>query len=535
MRTKSGTREVFRHGLQVVRQKVRLDDQGRRGQVLYAHKSERTYRYPWGDLWQGTPLKQGLPSRTMGTPWMDDACGLVAAFRAKKLSPLEALDDCISAIEASPLNAFSYKDFDRAREDAMVADITLPFGGVPFGIKELEPVKDWPFTEGSMIFRDRMADHDATSLSRLRKTGAVLAAQTTASEFGGINCTSTALHGTTRNPWDQSRTPGGSSGGTAAAVSGGLLPIATGSDGGGSIRIPAGFVGLFGLKATYGRVPKGPSAGIQPMTTVIGCLTRSVRDTARYFDNCNGFDQRDPQSLPAVGGWEAGLGSHDLRGKTVAIIPDLGIARVRSEVADEVVLTAERLAKTAGLKVVTVKPTLPPLRGQWSMAGQVGFGADLGSAYPECLDELSFEMKMGLESAIARYTLDKAISIERYRRQLNEAMADLFAEADFVMCSCNPDVAFAAEGPPPATIPGIDLLEELGFSRAIMNTAALTAPSNLNGSPAMNVPAGLVDGLPVGLQVLAAHHREPLLLDLALVAERELPWPKVAPGSPHRT
>jgi Asp-tRNA(Asn)/Glu-tRNA(Gln) amidotransferase A subunit family amidase len=470
----------------------------------------------------------------MDTPWMEDACGLVDAFRARDISPLEALDACIDAIERSPLNAFSHTDFERAREAATEADVALPFGGVPFGVKELERVKGWPSTDASVIFRDRVSDYDQTSVVRLRGAGAVLAAQTTASEFGGINCTSTELHGTTRNPWNQDQTPGGSSGGTAAAVAGGLLPIATGSDGGGSIRIPAGFTGLFGLKATYGRIPKGPWAGVEPLTSVIGCLARSVRDTARYFDACNGFDQRDPLSLPAVGGWEAGLGGHDLAGMTVAILPDLGSARVRAEVADRVAAAADHLASAARLRVVEADPILPPLRGQWAMAGQVGFVADLGSAYPDRAGELSREMRAGLEGAMQRYTLEKAASIESYRRQLNEAMADLFAQADFVICSSNPDVAFAAEGPPPSTIPGADLIHELGFARAIMNNAALTAPSNLNGSPAMSIPAGLVDGLPVGLQVLTGHHREQLLLDLALVAERELPWPKVAPGSPHR-
>jgi Asp-tRNA(Asn)/Glu-tRNA(Gln) amidotransferase A subunit family amidase len=467
-------------------------------------------------------------------PWLRDACGLVDAFRAGELSPLEALDASIAAIEVSPLNAFSFTDFDRAREAASRADVSLPFGGVPFGIKELEKVEGWPYTEGSVIFRDRTAGHDDTSLARLRRSGAVLAAQTTSPEFGGINCTSTELHGTTRNPWNLERTPGGSSGGTAAAVAGGLLPIATGSDGGGSIRGPAGFSGLFGLKATYGRIPKGPDGTIEPMTTVLGCLTRSVRDTARYFDVCNGFDRRDPLSLPRVDGWEAGLGTHDLAGMTAAILVDLGMAQVRDEVADLVAARAEVLAKAAGLRLVVVSSTLPPLRGAWAMANQPPFVADLGEAYPDRIADLSPEMAAGLTSARERYNLERAAAVERYRRQLNGAMADLFDEADFVFCSTHPDVAFSAEGPPPSTLPGRDLIHEIGFTRAIMNQAALTAPSNLNGSPAVSIPAGLVDGLPVGLQVLAGHHREQLLLDIALVAETDMPWPRVAPGAPLR-
>ena len=156
---------------------------------------------------------EGVPSAIMTTPWTEDACSLVDAFRANELSPLEALESCIDAIDASPLNACSYTDFERARADAAVADVSLPFGGVPFGVKELERVKGWPFTDASMIFKDRISDYDHTSAARLRATGAVLAVQTTASEFGGINCTSTELHGTTRNPWNHERTPGGSSGG----------------------------------------------------------------------------------------------------------------------------------------------------------------------------------------------------------------------------------------------------------------------------------------------------------------------------------
>jgi Asp-tRNA(Asn)/Glu-tRNA(Gln) amidotransferase A subunit family amidase len=166
------------------------------------------------------------------------------------------------------------------------------------------------------------------------------------------------------------------------------------------------------------------------------------------------------------------------------------------------------------------------------MSGQVSFVAGLGAAYPDCIEKLSSEMRFGLEAARERYNLDRAASIESWRQDLNEAMADLFESVDFVMASSNPDVGFKAEGPPPSTIPGADLIEELGFARAIMNNAALTAPSNMNGSPAVSIPAGTVDGLPVGLQVLAEHHREQLLLDLALIAEREHPWPLVAPGSP---
>jgi Asp-tRNA(Asn)/Glu-tRNA(Gln) amidotransferase A subunit family amidase len=156
----------------------------------------------------------------MTEPWLEDACSLVDAFRAKILSPGEALEASLSAIGASELNAFSHVDAEAARSAAASADVTLPFGGVPIGVKELEPVAGWPYTEASLVFADRTSAFDSTQVTRLRAAGAVLAGQTTASEFGGINCTSTKLHGITRNPWDTERTPGGSSGGPVGTAAG---------------------------------------------------------------------------------------------------------------------------------------------------------------------------------------------------------------------------------------------------------------------------------------------------------------------------
>ena len=147
-----------------------------------------------------------------GDPWLGDACSLVDAFRAGTISPTEALEGSLAAIADSKLNAVCFVDEERARESAAGADVNLPFGGVPVGVKELDPVKGWPQTEASLVFKDRIADYDGTMTARLRAAGAVLVGQTTASEFGGINCTYTRLHGATSNPYDLERTPGGSSG-----------------------------------------------------------------------------------------------------------------------------------------------------------------------------------------------------------------------------------------------------------------------------------------------------------------------------------
>jgi aspartyl-tRNA(Asn)/glutamyl-tRNA(Gln) amidotransferase subunit A len=463
---------------------------------------------------------------------MQDACSLVDAFRDGTISPTEALEGSLAAIEASQLNAVCFVDEEQARASAAGADVSLPFGGVPIGVKELDPVRGWPQTEASLVLKDHVAEYDGTMITRLKEAGAVLVGQTTASEFGGINCTYTRLHGATSNPYDLARTPGGSSGGSAASVAGGLLPICTGGDGGGSIRIPAGFTGLLGLKATFGRIPKGPHTEIEPLTAVIGCLTRSVRDAARWYDVCNGASEYDPFSLPRVEGWEAGLGSFDVRGMRVAVSVDLGAAVVAGAVRSKVEEAAAALIRDAGLERVDVAVELPKGGLEWALAGTASLLVGLGDLYPACESELTPEIMLAANIATNHFDLGTAKSIEAFRRDIIVRTARIFDEVDFILCATNPDVAFPAQGPMPTTVDGIDLVSEYGFEAAVGNNGALTIPANTTGNPAVAIPAGLVDGQPVSMQIIGRHHAEQLLLELARTVERERPWPLVAPGAP---
>src|SRR5207302_4968230 len=222
-----------------------------------------------------------------------------------------------------------------------------------------------------VVLRERSASYASTGFERLVAAGAGPVGQTTAPEFGGLNVGVSKIHGVTRNPWNTDRTTGGSSAGSSAAVAGGLVPIASGGDGGGSIRIPAAFCGLLGMKGTAGRIPRGPHTEIAPMTVVLGCQARSVRDAARWYDVCAGYDARDPYSLPKIEGWERGLGSHELRGRKAVIAPDLGSAIVRPEVAEMIVEHGERLAKDAGLELVDVPVKMPPLSVEWALSNLV--------------------------------------------------------------------------------------------------------------------------------------------------------------------
>ncbi len=499
------------------------------------------------------------------TPWLGDASSLVDAFRAGERSPREELQATLDAIDASALNCFSYLDPERALAAAGSADLTKPFGGVPVGIKELEQVAGWPDTQASLVFKDRVAHHTSEGTRRfVEDGGAVAVGLTTASEFGGLNVSVTKLNGVAHNPWRHGRTVGGSSGGSAAAVAGGLVSLANGGDGGGSIRIPAGYCGLLGMKGTFGRISRGPHAFSRPGTVVLGCLSRSVRDAARYYDVCAGADLRDPTSLPNPGGWESGLGRSDLAGKRVAVLPSIAGVRLEPGVEEQLRSQAKELIAATGMVEVEITLDLPNLAAQWAMGNLSTLLAELGDRWPRCAADLTDEIALGVLLAQSTYNLHLAAVAEAQRLEANEVMASAFEDVDFIISATNPGPAFAADAAtssPTSTF--LDTAKSSTAARAgfrgvmaalrvangafpklsnalieavvervpdLVTMGGLTIISNIYGNPAVSIPCGTVDGLPVGMQVLAPHHRDAELLDVALTYEREIGWPLVAPS-----
>ncbi|MBO0714681.1 MAG: hypothetical protein J2P59_07990, partial [Acidimicrobiales bacterium] len=208
----------------------------------------------------------------------------------------------------------------------------------------------------------------------------------------------------------------------------------------------------------------------------------------------------------------------------VAVSADLGVAVVRPEVASLVEEAAVWLAGAAGMTVVDAEMRVPAVGLEWALSNLASLRAELGDLYPSCADQLTTEIAMGLQVASHAYDLEMAARVEAARTAANEAVADLFDHVDLVMAATNPDVAFPAECALNTLVGGKVVGPE--------NNGALTIPANMCGHPAISIPIGTVDGLPVGLQVIGRHHDDALLLDLALLAERERPWPQVAPGAP---
>jgi aspartyl-tRNA(Asn)/glutamyl-tRNA(Gln) amidotransferase subunit A len=461
--------------------------------------------------------------------WKLDACTIADLVRGGELAAKEVVETFLERIEAhNPgLNAFVYLDPGRARADAAELDRRISSGedpgamaGVPIGVKDLEDVAGMPTAYGSLLFQDNIATADSIQVARLRAAGCVIVGKTATPEFGAATFTSTPLHGVTRNPWNLSRTPGGSSGGSAAAVAAALVPIATGSDGGGSIRIPASYSSLVGPKGSFGRVPRGGSPE-SSYTSVRGPLSRSVRDAARYLDCVIGADERDQFSLPLPSlSYEKAL-SQVPSGLKAAWSTDLGFATcaqqvewIAREAAD--VLAASRVFRWVDRRVELLDPSRA-----WLVLGAPESWNRLEPFWPERENDLTPIVRAGMVRALHEFDLKEIGKAIKARWENNQILAEIFEEVDLIVTPTTPTVAFAAEGPMPETIEGRPIEE--------MHALALTYPFNLSGHPAVSIPCGFdADGLPVGLQIVGHRHTDHVLLAIAAAFERLRPWPGIA-------
>jgi aspartyl-tRNA(Asn)/glutamyl-tRNA(Gln) amidotransferase subunit A len=451
---------------------------------------------------------------------------LADSVRAGDRKATEVLDIALERIAEGneALNAFVHVDEGIARAAAEAVDAAVarghdpgPLAGVPVGVKDLHDCAGMPTSQGSLWFKGGPpAEHDDVDVARLRAAGAVPVGKTSAPEFGIVNFASTKAWGVTRNPWDVERTPGGSSSGSAAAVAAGIVPLATASDGGGSIRIPAAFCGLVGHKPSFGRVPHpGP---MESQTSVVGVVTTTVGDAARCLDVQSGPDDRDRTSLPEPDApYEYAAEHLDVRGLKARWSLDLGfVEHVDPEVAELARAAAAQLADAAGLQLDEEPVRLgDDVTKIWLSSGVLSTWVMEGieDRWPARAAELMGFTRRGFESSQS-LTAPQVARIHRRRHQLELRVAELFADVDVLLTPSTAVPAFDAAGPPPG---------------GAMSTP-FTMLANLCWNPSTSVPAGLTsEGLPVGVMITGRRHRDDVCLRLARILEQARPWPLVAP------
>lgn len=447
---------------------------------------------------------------------------LAQAIRRRELSPVELMEATLQRIEAvnPTLNAFVVLRAEEALAEARTLADRLARGeesgalaGLPLAVKDEEGVAGLPTTLGAIPFKDNVATEDSPQVSRLKAAGAIVVGKTNLPECGHTAFTSNRLFGTTRNPWNPERTPGGSSGGSAAAVASGMVPLATAADGGGSIRIPACYTGCFGLKPTYGRVPKGWPKMVEFSDTIVwGPITRTVRDAALYMDAVVGPHPADSDSLPHPGMAYADVLDRLPHGLCAAFSPTLGLTILEPGVRREVEAAVTAFA-SFGCAVEEFTEPFPDITIAWLTL----FGAELFAKVSPIYEARHGDWGESFARLVelARYTtVDQLGNIQRERAALNRFVGRIFERYDLLLTPTLPTVAFRAEGPLPMEINGKEA-----------NPVCFTYPFNCTGHPAVSLRAGVTDeGLPCGLQVVAPRHREDLLFQVAHSYEQARPW-----------
>ena len=448
------------------------------------------------------------------------ALDLAELYRKKALSPVEASEALLARIEAlqPKLNAFCIVDRDGALAAARAAEQRWQKGeplsaldGVPVTIKDLVLMRGFPTRRGSRMIDPVPDGEDGPATARLREAGAVILGKTTTPEFGWKAIGDSPLTGVTRNPWNLDRTPGGSSAGAAAAGAAGIGPLHVGSDGAGSIRIPAAFTGIFGIKATFGRVPAHPPSPMGLLSNV-GPMTRHVRDAAAMLNVLSRPDHRDPYALPPEDrDWLAGI-EDGVRGMRIAYSPDLGYAKVHPEIAVACAEAARGFAELGasvdevGAIFASPRDTLLTLWAAGSARVLAGFPRE---KHAMCEPGL-----IAVAAAGERISAVEYVGADLARTALGQQMAAFHQKYDLLLTPMMPV---------PALPVGQDLNDPASEENWV-DWSPFSYPFNMTRQPAATVPCGLTSGgLPIGLQIVGPLYAEDRVLRAARAFEQTQP------------
>ncbi|MEU3273312.1 amidase [Saccharomonospora sp. NPDC006951] len=466
------------------------------------------------------------------TPPMLTASELVAAYSSGELSPVEATRASLHVIEQrdADYKAYTLVDPEIALDQARASEERWregnPIGlldGVPSSIKDMFLSQGWPTLRGSLcIEREQAWEVDSPVTARMRENGLVLLGKTSTPELGWKGVTDNPLDGITRNPWNPALTPGGSSGGSAVAVATGMGELSVGTDGGGSVRIPAAFCGIVGFKPTAGRIPLYPASPFGPLAHA-GPMARSVDDVALLLDVLATPDPRDPAALPPPIGTYREAVRRDVRGIRAAYSPALGYVDVDPEIAKIVAGVVASLAE-AGLGVDEVDPGFDDPVDAFEVLWATGAAKWLDS-FPSGSEE---RIDPGLREVWRQgktYSASDYLEATAVRAALGIHMGEFHTRHDVLITPTMPIPPFEA---------GYDVPKGSGLTSWPQWTP-FSYPFNMTQQPAISVPAGFTSqGLPVGLQIVGPRHSDDLVLAVAKLVEELRPWPTDRPAGEPR-
>jgi aspartyl-tRNA(Asn)/glutamyl-tRNA(Gln) amidotransferase subunit A len=465
----------------------------------------------------------------------EPAVNLILMLRKKEISSVDLTQLFLQRIEKldGRLHSFLTVDAENAIAEAnkaqnrlMSGDILGPLEGLPISIKDLEITKGLKTTGGSQIFKDRVPQEDSVVVERVKAAGAIILGKTNTPEFGLLGVTSNSLGEDCRNPWNINKTSGGSSGGAASALAAGLCPVSIGGDGGGSIRIPSSFCGVFGLKPTQGRVPKYGGAGLPIAANHLsqtGPISRSVADSALIMEIVSGFDVRDPSGFMDKITNDTFSPTSTVDGLRIGWSSDLGFAAVDNEVLN-ICKKATNSLKNAGCEIdnadIVLNEPFEPFRTLFSAMAYTAYSKLLENFPTHLTDYAANCIEHGASVTGAEYAAALG-----YVDQIKSIFNSAFERFDVIITPTLAVEAFDALGPLETVneIDGKEVDPWWGYF-------PFTFPINLAGLPASSVPAGFSKNkLPIGLQVIGRPRDERTVLSVSAALEKISPWADIKP------